>query len=214
MNIEKIKIAMADDHAMLRKSLATLINSMAEFEVVISVDNGKLLLEAIKTSKTIPQVCILDINMPEMNGYDTTRELLKYYPDIKIIALSMYDNEQNVIKMIRNGATAYLLKDAEPEELRRAILDIVAYGFYQSNLTKGKLLRTVQFDEELSENELTFLKLCCSEFSYKEIAEKMFKSPRTIDGYRDSLFSKLDVSTRTGLVLYAIKTGIIPINGK
>ncbi|HQE11552.1 MAG TPA: response regulator transcription factor [Flavipsychrobacter sp.] len=214
MSIEKIRIAMADDHALLRKSLATVINSMEEFEVIISVDNGKLLLEALKTTNMLPQVCILDINMPEMNGYETARELFNSYPEIKIIALSMYDNEQNVIQMIRNGATGYLLKDADPEELRRAILDVVTYGFYQSNLTKGKLLRTVPHEDELSENELNFLKLCCSELSYKEIAEKMFKSPRTIDGYRDSLFSKLDVTSRTGLVLYAIKTGIVPINGK
>jgi two-component system invasion response regulator UvrY len=211
---QKIKIALADDHAMLRKSLKVVIDSMPEFEVVADEDNGQLLLEKIVNLKELPDICIVDVNMPRMNGYETTAALKKKFPDLKILALSMYDNEQSIIRMLRAGASGYLLKDSEPEELKRALLEIFDHDFYQSDIVRGQMLRSINREKDLSENELQFLKLCCTELTYKEIAEKMFKSPRTIDGYRDQLFVKLGATTRSGLVMYAIKTGLVPINGK
>jgi DNA-binding NarL/FixJ family response regulator len=213
MTSPKIKIALADDHAMLRKSLAMVINYMSEFEVVLDVDNGRQLIEKLTAASILPDICILDINMPELNGYETARAVLDQFPDIHILALSMYDNEQNIIKMIRSGASGYMLKDSDPEELRKALIEIYNTGFYQSDIVKGKMFRNTGNAIELNENETQFLKLCCTEFTYKEIAERMFKSPRTIDGYRDVLFTKLHITTRSGLVIYAIKTGLVSING-
>ena len=210
--MQKIKIALADDHAMLRKSLKVVINSMPEFEVLFDEDNGRQLLDKF-SSGNLPDICILDINMPEMNGYETALAIKKDFPGIKVLALSMYDNDQSIISMLRAGASGYLLKDSEPEELKRALIEIHKNDFYQSDIVRGQMLRRINSEKDLSENEQQFLKLCCTELTYKEIAEKMFKSPRTIDGYRDQLFLKLGVSTRSGLVMYAIKTGLVSING-
>lgn len=210
---EKIKIALADDHTMLRKSLKMVIDSMPEFEVIMDVDNGKQLLNQLTNTPVHPHICILDINMPEMNGYETAKAITKSYPDINILALSMYDNEQNIIRMLRSGASGYMLKDSDPEELKKALLEIQETGFYQSDIIRGKILKSIDAAVELNENETQFLKLCCTELTYKDIAEKMYKSPRTIDGYRDALFAKLNISTRSGLVVYAIKTGLVSING-
>lgn len=207
--MKPIKIALADDHAMLRKSLRLVIDSMKAFEVVADVDNGKQLLEYLKEIETLPDICVLDINMPEMNGYDTANAISEQFPDIKILALSMYDNEANIIKMLRSGASGYLLKDAEPSELKTALEEIHKHGFYHSGVVTQHLLKSMDENNELNENEMEFLKLCCTELTYKEIAEKMFKSPRTIDGYRDILFTKLNLSSRSGLVLYAIRTGLV-----
>jgi two-component system invasion response regulator UvrY len=150
--------------------------------------------------------------MPEMNGYETAAAIRSQYEDMNILALSMYDSEFNIIKMLRAGAQGYLLKNVQPSELRRAITDVYEHGFYHSELVTGRMLRTLHERKsghsELNENEEQFLSLCCSELTYKEIAEKMFKAPRTIDGYREDLFAKLGITSRTGLVLYALKTGI------
>jgi len=213
MKKQKIKVALADDHALLRKSLKLVVDSMAEFEVIMDEDNGKKLLETMNAAETKPEVCILDINMPEMNGYETAAAIKNKYPSIKILALSMYDNEQSIINMLKAGASGYLLKDVEPEELRKALLEIYDHDFYQSDIVRGQMLRSLNREKELSENEIQFLKLCCTELTYKEIAEKMYKSPRTIDGYRDNLFAKLNVATRSGLVMYAMKTGLVSIAG-
>lgn len=213
MTEQKIKVALADDHAMLRKSLAVVIDSMPEFEVLFDVDNGKQMIDKLSEVKSLPDICILDINMPELNGYDTAKGIATNYPDIRVLALSMYDNEQNIIRMIRNGASGYMLKDSNPEELKKALIEIYETGFYQSDIVRGKVFRSIDNSTELNENEIQFLKLSCTELTYKEIAEKMFKSPRTIDGYRDNLFSKLNITTRSGLVIYAVKTGLVSING-
>jgi two-component system invasion response regulator UvrY len=210
--LSNIKIALADDHAIVRKGLAELIGSMPGLEIVLDADNGKELLAKLNTASTKPDVCILDINMPEMNGYETASVIREIYDGMGILALSMYDTEFNIIKMLRAGAQGYLLKNVQPSELRRAITDVHQHGFYHSELVSGRLMRIMQDRKsgktDLNENEEQFLSLCCSELNYKEIAEKMHKSPRTIDGYREDLFAKLGLTSRTGLVLYALKTGI------
>jgi len=208
-----IKIALADDHAIVRKGLAELIGSMEGLEVLLDADNGTDLLDRLSTSGNKPDICILDINMPEMDGYQAASAIRKLYPDMGILALSMYDTEFNIIRMLQAGAQGYLLKNAQPAELRRAITDIHLHGFYHSELVSGRLMRMMQDGKSgkmgLSENEELFLSLCCSELTYKEIADKMQKSPRTIDGYREDLFTKLGLVSRTGLVLYALRTGMI-----
>jgi len=209
-----IRIALADDHAILRKGVAELVSKFDEMTVMMEAGNGKELLDKMSASKSLPDVCIIDINMPEMNGYETAKAIKTKWPDIKILALSMYDTEVNIIKMLRNGANGYVLKDANPEELRTAIKEVHKHGFYHSDMVTSRMLLMLQKDKlhnEITDKEMKFMELACSEMTYKEIAEALELSPRTIDGYRESLFAKLDVKSRTGLAIYAIKAGIVTV---
>lgn len=214
----KIPIALADDHTMFRRGLISVLKSYGDFDVLFDVSNGKELLEKIKASEEKPKVCIIDINMPVMHGYDTVRQLKQLYPDMLILALSMYDEERNIIQMLRCGANGYLLKDKEPDVLAEAIRIVNKKGFYDSELITDDIMSTVKLREEkipnnknttVSGKELEFLKYACTELTYKEIAIAMEVSERTIDGYRDRLFEKLRVKSRIGLVMYAIRNGMV-----
>ena len=213
------KIVLVDDHVLLRKGLADLVSNFG-FTVLYEANNGKEFCEKLNPDN-LPDLVLLDINMPQMDGYATSLWLKKNYPDIKILALSMHDDENAVIRMLKNGARGYILKDTEPSELKTAIDAILQKGFYYSEMVTGRLVHSISgMDDEghgsqqilhLTEREIEFLKLACSEMTYKEIADKMYLSPRTVDGYRDTLFQKLDIKTRTGLVIYAIKNGIVQV---
>lgn len=209
-----IKIALADDHNLFRKGVEELIEDFDNMEVLFSMPNGQELVNRLATATTLPDVCLLDINMPELNGFETAAVIKERWPDIKLLAVSVYDSEFNIIGMLRAGAGGYVLKDAQPEALKAAIEGVYKNGFYHSELVTGKILHQLisQPQEvnstQLNEKEIHFLKLCCSEMTYKEIADKMEISHRTIDGYRDQLFHKLNIKSRTGLVMYALKTGI------
>lgn len=209
-----IHIALADDHAMLRKGVAEMLSKFDNMKVVAEAGNGKELLAQLERIDPIPDVCIIDINMPEMNGYDTASAIKRNYPKMRILALSMYDTELNIIKMLRNGANGYLLKDADPEELRHAINAVYTNGFYYSDIVTGRMLNILHDPDgktnvDLNAKELQFLKYCSTELTYKEIADEMNLSARTIDGYRETLFRKLNITTRTGLAMYAIKAGLV-----
>jgi two-component system, NarL family, invasion response regulator UvrY len=216
----KASVAVVDDHILLRNGLANLIRSLDSYAVLFEADNGKDFIEQLKPLY-LPDIVLMDINMPEMDGYETALWLKRNYPGIKVLALSMYDNENSVIRMMKNGAKGYVLKDIEPVEFRRALDSLISKGYYYSELITGKLIHAVNHLDEpeqpvrsiimLNDREIEFLKLACTEMTYKEIAEKMFLSARTIDGYRDSLFEKLNVKSRVGLVMYAIKNGIVSL---
>jgi two-component system invasion response regulator UvrY len=210
-------LVLIDDHTLLRNGLASLVRSLGH-TVLFEADNGKDFIEKLKP-QYLPDVILLDINMPEMDGYETAKWVKLKYPKIKILALSMYDDENSIIRMLRCGARGYILKDSEPAELKEAIESLIHKGYYHSELVSGKLIQAINgIDEEetglkklvaLNEREIDFLKYTCTELTYKEIADKMFVSPRTIDGYRDALFEKLKVKTRVGLAIYAIKNGVV-----
>jgi len=213
-------IALADDHVLLRNGLATLIKSFGH-DILFEANNGQDLMKLIQDGK-VPDLVLMDINMPVKDGYETSLWMKRNYPDIKILALSMLDDENAIIRMIKNGARGYLLKECEPSELRAAISAVLYKGFYYSEMVTGRLVHSIAgVDDDngnnshqvsqLSDREIDFLKLACTEMTYKEIASQMHLSPRTIDGYRDALFLKLDIKTRTGLVIYAIKNGIVKI---
>jgi len=212
-------VVLVDDHSLLRNGLATLVESLGN-SVTFEADNGKEFLEKLDKSN-LPDVVLMDINMPEMDGFQTTQWLKQNHPDIKVLALSMYDNETSIIRMLKCGAKGYILKDSEPAELKSAIHALMEKGFYYSDLVSGKLMHAInKMDDEsgdlknlvpLNDRETDFLKHACTELTYKEIADKMYVSPRTIDGYRDALFEKLHVKTRVGLVMYAIKHGIVNV---
>lgn len=214
----KASVAVVDDHVLLRNGLANLIRSLDSYAVLFEADNGKDFIEQLKPLY-LPDIVLMDINMPEMDGYETALWLKRNYPGIKVLALSMYDNENAVIRMMKNGARGYILKDIDPVEFRRALDSLLSKGYYYSELITGKLIHAVNNVDGseqsmhsltlLNDRELVFLKLACTEMTYKEIAEKMFLSARTIDGYRDALFEKLNVKSRVGLVTYAIRNGIV-----
>jgi two-component system invasion response regulator UvrY len=211
-------IVLVDDHVLLRNGLASLIESFGDYHVLFEADNGRDFVESLH-SDDLPQIVLMDINMPLMDGYETTAWLKKKYPRVKVLALSMYDNENSIIRMFRAGAKGYILKDCDPAELKAALNALTTKGFYYSEMITGKLIHSMNTLDEnesqvetiikLNDREILFLKYACTELSYKEIADKMFLSPRTIDTYRDDLFEKFNVKTRVGLVVYAIKNGII-----
>jgi two-component system, NarL family, invasion response regulator UvrY len=213
-------VALADDHVLLRNGLASLLQDL-DYEVVFEADNGQQFIDKLKTH-TLPQVVLMDINMPQMDGYDTTLWLKKNHPNIKVLALSMFNDENAIIRMLKSGAKGYLLKDSSPAELKSAIQAITTKGFYYSELVTGTLIHTINHMDDpensalkevlgLNDRELEFLKLICTELTFKEIAEKMHISPRTVDGYRDALLEKLQCKTRIGLVIFAIKNGIVVV---
>lgn len=210
METEPILIAIVDDHTLFRNGVNALMSEFDDLKVVFEADNGKHLQQMLPRH-TLPQVVLMDINMPEMDGYDATAWLKTKYPQVKVLALSMFEDDKAVLRMIRSGASGYVLKESKPRELREAIRTIVNKGVYINELVSGKLIRSVSGSDdgpELTAKELEFLKLACSELTYKEIADKLFISPRTVDNYRESLFQKLNLKSRTGLVLYAIQNEI------
>ncbi|HTK19547.1 MAG TPA: response regulator transcription factor [Mucilaginibacter sp.] len=210
MAAEKILIAIVDDHTLFRNGVAGLMSEFDELEVVFEAENGQQMQYALSRHQ-LPDVVLMDINMPVMDGYETTAWLKKNYPQIKVLALSMFEDDKAVIKMIKNGASGYVLKESKPAELLDAIKTIHTKGIYINELVSGKLIRSLNTEEnglEFTKKELEFLHLCCSELTYKEIADKMFVSPRTVDNYREALFLKLNLKSRTGLVLYAIQNQI------
>ena len=215
----KATVVLVDDHVLLRNGLASLVKDLG-YDVLFEADNGKDFLDKLKT-KSLPDLVLMDINMPQMDGYDTALWLKRNHPDVKILALSMYDDENAIIRMLKNGAKGYILKDTEPSELRAALESLLTKGFYYSEMVTGRLIHSINNIDEpesgtknllgLNDREIEFLKLAATEMTYKEIAEKMLLSPRTIDGYRDDLFDKLNIKSRVGLVIFAIKNKIVSI---
>ena len=214
-------VALVDDHRLLRNGLAQLINSLTGYRVLLEADNGKHLIEQLDP-RDPPQVVLLDLEMPEMNGYETAVWLRNHYPQTKVIALTMVNDERAVIKMLRNGAKGYLLKDAEIPELKKAMDAVVDKGIYINELLYNNIVLSMnsqyvpeeteqQQAIDLTEREKEFLRWLCTDKSYKEIAASMYLSPRTIDGYRDILFEKIKAASRIGLVMFAIRTGIVKV---
>jgi len=210
----KIKIGLVDDHQLFSKSLATLLHTFEGFQVVVEARNGAELLEKCQGLKLLPDIMLIDVEMPVMNGRQTALALKKKYPDMRLVALSMNDNDGSVISMVRAGCCSYLLKDSSPEVLEQALREVHVNSYYNSeihNNSLGKLLVTYQNATPFSDMEMEFLKLACSEMSYREIANLMNLSESTVDGYRSSLFNKLKVQSRTGMVLEAMRRGLITL---
>ena len=215
----KVKIGLIDDHILLRDSLVGVINSFEEYSVSIVAENGKTFIEKLN-SQNKPEILILDLNMPEMDGHETTYWIYKNHPDIKILILTMYDSE-TLIHLIKSGVRGFLKKDVSPSELKHALQCIMANGNYCSHTITGRLFNMMKNQGNknsawgnviLTEHEITFLRYVTSEMTYKEIALLMKISPRTIDNYRDALFLKLNVKSRVGLAMYAIRSGIVTMN--
>lgn len=218
MKKEMIKVLMADDHILLRNALASLINNSDSCKVIAEASNGKELIDAI-SKENYPDVAIIDLNMPIMDGHDTAAYLQKNHPTIKVLMLTMYDSELALIRLLKAGVKGFMKKDIHPKELLQAIQSVHENGYYYSAHTSSKLAGLFRDQDDtpilekitLSDGEIEFLKHVCSEQTYKEIAYELGMNPRAIDGMRDNLFNRLDVKSRVGLAMYAIRHGIVPI---
>jgi DNA-binding NarL/FixJ family response regulator len=209
-----INIGIADDQQLFLKSLGALINTFPSVKVILEASNGEDLLNKLTTMPELPSILLIDVNMPFLNGIQAAKAIAQKYPLIRMVALSMKDDDTTVINMIRAGCCAYLLKDIHPDELEKALLEINATGFYNADLSNINHRRLVRHEKDmesrrLTEKEKTFLQLSCSDLTYKQVAAKMYLSERTIDGYRESLFEKLKVQSRVGMVLEAIRLNLV-----
>jgi len=210
----KIKIGIVDDHQLFLKSLAMMLHSFNNYDVIAEGSNGKDLQKKIAGSKELPEIMLIDVNMPVMDGIATASWLNENYPGIKLVALSQNDGDKAIIDMLRAGCCAYLLKDTHPNELEKALNEIYEKGFYNADASNINFRRFLQLEKEslnITEKERKFLQLACSDMTYKQIASIMNLSERTIDGYRESLFQKFNVQSRVGLVLEAIRRELVTV---
>jgi DNA-binding NarL/FixJ family response regulator len=212
----KKTIGIVDDQQLFVKSLSVLINTFSGFTSVLEALNGKELQSKMEKQQIQPQIILVDVNMPEMDGVDTATMLSKKYPLIKLVALSMKDDDITIISMLRAGCCAYLLKDIHPDELEKALEEIDEKGYYnadQANINFRRLILAGKKEEanRLTEKEKIFLQYACSDLTYKQIASKMNLAERTIDGYRESIFEKLNVQSRVGMAMEAIRRKLVNI---
>lgn len=208
-------IVIVDDHLLIAKAISSIIEQFKNYSVLYESENGNDLVERFRVKTNVPDIVLLDISMPVMNGFETAAWLKEHHPAIKVMALTMQGDDDSLIRMIRAGATGYLNKNVHPSELEKALDAICEKGFYYPDWAASRVLYTLanegaiaERNIKLTEREIEFLKYSCTELTYKEIGEKMFCSARTVESYRDSLFEKLNVKTRVALALYAVKTGL------
>lgn len=208
----KTSIGIVDDHQLFLKSLSLMLKSFKVYDVVVEALNGKELQEKIQQGAVVPSIMLIDVNMPVMNGIETAKWLSTNYPQTKLVALSMNDNDAVIIDMIKAGCCAYLLKETHPDELEKALQEIHAKGYYNADASNINFRRLLQSEKEavhITDKEKQFLQYACTDMTYKEIAALMFLSERTIDGYRETLFGKLKVQSRVGLAMEAIRKGLV-----
>jgi two-component system, NarL family, invasion response regulator UvrY len=221
-----IKLAIVDDHNLFRKGLIKLINlgdKTGTYQVIFEAENGHELIQKLDNN-SLPDIILMDIDMPDMDGYETVEWLKLNYPDISILVISMFETEEAIIKMLKFGIKGYLSKDIEVEDMHKALEAISKKGFYYSDFateTMANSFKTIDATSPsqnpggseviISENEKRFLELACTELTYVQIAEKMILSPKTIENYRESLFTKFNVKNRVGLAMYAVKQGMVKI---
>jgi DNA-binding NarL/FixJ family response regulator len=215
--MSKIRIAIADDYKIFREGLKVGLSSDEDLEVMMEADNGEDLLKALE--KEIPDVILMDLKMPIMDGMEATKEVRKKYPSIKVLVVSMYEDDKFIIHLMENGANGYLLKNTEPDEIRRSIYAVHENGYYFNDLVNKALLKKLvlknnlkpSFNQnvELSERELEVLKMICEEKTAAEIAKEIYLSPRSVEGIRQRLIEKVGVRNSAGLVMFAVKSGLV-----
>ena len=212
-----IKIAIADDYKIYRDGLKVGLSADENMKVLFEADNGEDLMKGLETMS--PDVIIMDLKMPIMDGMEATKLVRKKYPTVKVLVVSMYEDDKFIIHLMENGANGYLLKNAEPDEIRRSIYAVHENGYYFNDLVNKALLKKLvlknnlkpSFNQnvELTERELEVLKLICEEKTASEIAKEIFLSPRSVEGIRQRLIEKVGVRNSAGLVMFAVKSGIV-----
>jgi len=212
-----IKIAIADDYTIFRDGLKVGLQKEKGFEVVLEADNGRDLIAGL--ARVVPDVIIMDLKMPIMDGIEATIELKKKFADIKVLVVTMYEDDKFIIHLMQNGANGYLLKNADPEEILKAIYSVYESGYYFNDIVnkallkklvmKGNIKPSFKQNIDFTERELEVLQLICEEKTAAEIGEEIFLSPRSIEGIRQRLIEKVGVRNTAGLVMFAAKNGII-----
>lgn len=216
--ITPISIVLVDDHIVMRNGLKSLIEVLGNYRVTAQFDNGKEFINALPFA-TEPDLVIMDLNMPELNGLETVKQLHSHGSKLKVLVLTLETDERNIIELFRLGVRGYLPKNCSAEVLKNAIDSAVNTGFYHSEMLQQALAAGAWADNgggkelNVSEREQQFLNLVCNkeEYTYDQIATLMNVSRRTVDGYRESLFAKFDLKSKTGLVMFAIKHGLVKI---
>ena len=215
--MKKIKIAIADDYKIFRDGLKVGLLNDDNLEVVLEADNGEDLLSGF--DKNLPDVVIMDLKMPIMDGMEATKIIKKKYATVKVLVVTMYEDDKFIIHLMENGANGYLLKNADAEEIKKSIYAVHENGYYFNDLVNKALLKKLvlkgnfkpSFNQnvEFTERELEVLKLICEEKTAAEIGKEIFLSPRSVEGIRQRLIEKVGVRNTAGLVMFAIKNGII-----
>jgi DNA-binding NarL/FixJ family response regulator len=213
----QIQVGIADDQQLFLKSLCTLINTFKTFRVLVDAINGAELLNKLQQKDIQPDILLLDVNMPVMDGVKTAQMISQLYPAIRLVALSLKDDDASIISMIKAGCCAYLLKDIHPDELEKALLEVHTRGYYNADTCNIHYRRLISRSEKevasiLTAKEKIFLRLACSDMTYKQIASEMHLSERTIDGYRESLFAKLNVQSRVGMALEGLRRNLVSLD--
>ncbi len=211
--MKTIRIAIADDHEVIRAGIISLIRHFPQYDVIAEAENGKDLLEKLSLLQELPDICMVDISMPVMDGYQTIPAVKALYPYIKFLAVSVFDHEYSVLKMIRNGANGYLLKSSSAEQLCIALDEIYHKGYHYSEIASEDTFHTARNDIKrfLTDKEVEFAVHCCSEMTYKEIAERMHVSEHTVYDYQKNIAKKIGVRNRDAIVLFASSTGLLPL---
>lgn len=212
-----IKIAIADDYKIYRDGLKVGLSADENLDIIMEADNGEDLLKELETST--PDVILMDLKMPIMDGMEATKAVRKKYPSIKVLVVTMYEDDKFIIHMMENGANGYLLKNAEPDEIRKSIYAVHENGYYFNDLVNKALLKKLvlknnlkpSFNQnvELTERELEVLKLICEEKTAAEIGKEIFLSPRSVEGIRQRLIEKVGVRNTAGLVMFAVKNNMV-----
>ena len=211
----KIRIGLVDDHQLFRKSVSLMLQSLG-FEVIVDASHGKELQEKFTKLAAVPDIMLIDVEMPIMNGVETARWLKQSHPSVRLVALSMNDKEHVIMGMIRAGCCSYLLKDTAPDVLEYALREVYHKNYYNSEINNSNLGKLVienqnEFATTYTDKELEFLHLACTDLTYKQIGTKMKISERTVDGLREALFTKLNVVSRTGMVMEGMRKGLIKL---
>jgi DNA-binding NarL/FixJ family response regulator len=214
-----IKVAIADDHKIFRSGVINSLIPYKNVNVVFEAEDGEHLLQIME--QDVPDVILMDLKMPKMDGIQATVKVKELYPDVKVIILTMYEDDNFIVHLVENGANAYLLKNSEPEEIYEAICTTFDKGFYFNENVNLALLKKVlhknkqqfkpAFTEkvQLTEREMEVLQLICNELTTQEISEQIYLSPRTVEGLRQKLLEKMNVKNTVGLVVYAFRNGLI-----
>ncbi|GEP91146.1 two component transcriptional regulator, LuxR family [Chitinophaga terrae (ex Kim and Jung 2007)] len=214
-----IKVAIADDHKIFRSGVINTLTPYDNIQFIYEADDGLHLLQLME--KELPDVILMDLKMPNLDGIEATVKVREKYPQVKVIILTMYEDDNFIVHLIENGANAYLLKNADPEEIYEAICISHEKGFYFNENVNLALLKkvlhknkqqfkpTLKNEIQLNDREREVLKLICNELTTQEISEQVFLSPRTVEGIRQKLLEKINVKNSVGLVLYAFRNGII-----
>jgi DNA-binding NarL/FixJ family response regulator len=219
---QNIKIALTDDEQLFRKGISFLLQREDNFKILFEAENGQELIDRLD-SKNLPDIVLMDLKMPVLNGVETTKVIHKKFPSIKIIALTSYDGKSFITKMIDVGESSYLLKNTNPKVVVHTINEVFNKGFYydekvmktiHENLlsSSGKKIKSDLDKKLLSNREREVLELICGQFTTSEIAEKLFISPRTVDGHRNNLLLKTGSKNVAGLVIYGIQKKLIELS--